>query len=349
MFIHLTKSLVSGLLVLISVVTIVSAIVFSSPVDPTRLTFGQRMDEETVLEKKRQLGLDLPLKDQLVLYLADLSPIALINKERWIELPYKGVVLFSLDKSVFVFKSSYLRESFHTGRPVSDILFSALPNTLILAISAITISALLGIFLGTLAFLKKGSVFDDIILAVSTIGYSVPSYVSATFFALIFAYYLSDFTGLNLQGSLWELDDFGNERFVLKNLLLPCLALAIRPVAVITQLMRNSMLEVGNSPFIRALKAKGLSNRRILVKHMIRNALNPVVTALSGWFASLLTGAFFVEYVFSFKGLGFTTINSLLNFDIPVVLGAIILSTLFFITINILIDNVYKWLDPRVA
>jgi len=82
---------------------------------------------------------------------------------------------------------------------------------------------------------------------------------------------------------------------------------------------------------------------------MIRNALNPVVTALSGWFASLLTGAFFVEYVFSFKGLGFTTINSLLNFDIPVVLGAIILSTLFFITINILIDNVYKWLDPRVA
>ena len=349
MFSYTVKSIISSLVVLTMVVVLITSIIYSSPVDPTRLTFGQRMDEETVELKRKQLGLDLPLKKQIILYLSDISPISITDAVRWKELPFSGFVLMSFEKNKLVMKMPYLRESFQTGRSVSSILFSALPNTLVLAILSIIIAALLGIVLGTISSLVKDSIWDDIILSFSTLGYSVPSYVSAMAFALIFAFYWREYTGLNLQGSLWELDDFGNEVMVWQNVFLPCMALSIRPVAVITQLMRNSMNEVSDLPFIKALRAKGISSYKLTVKHMVRNALNPVVTALSGWFASLLTGAFFVEYVFSYKGLGYTTINALLNFDIPVVLGAILLSASFFILINLAIDFIYKYLDPRIV
>ena len=349
MFSYTVKSILSSIVVLTLVVVFITSIIYSSPVDPTRLTFGQRMDEQTVLQKREELGLDLPLSHQIILYLADISPIALIGSERWNRIPYSGYKIFTFSDKYLVLKLPYLRESFQTGRSVSSILLGALPNTLLLAVISIIIAAFIGILLGTLSSVLKGSFWDDIILGVSTLGYSVPSYVSAIAFGLLFAYYFRDMTGLNLQGSLWELDDFGNEKLVWKNILLPCMALSIRPVAVITQLMRNSMNEIRERPFIKALKAKGLSTYNLLTKHMIRNALNPVVTALSGWFASLLTGAFFVEYVFGYKGLGYTTINALLNFDIPVVLGAILMSATFFIIINILIDLLYKILDPRIA
>jgi len=349
MFSYFLKSLLSSVIVLLLVVIFITSIIYSSPVDPTRLTFGQRMDEETVELKKKELGLDLPLIDQIRLYIADISPISIHSNERWTTLPYKGVPVISFDKNVLVVKFPYLRESFHTGRSVSASLFAALPNTIALALLSITIAALFGISLGAIASLFRGSFWDNAILTISTLGYSVPSYVSAMFFALVLGFYFRDITGLNIQGSLIELDDFGNEKVVWKNILLPCLALAIRPIAVITQLMRNAMNEVTALPFIQALRAKGISHGTLVIKHMMRNALNPVITALSGWFASLLTGAFFVEYVFGYKGLGYLTINALLNFDIPVVLGAILLSSVFFILINIIIDLVYKYLDPRIV
>ena len=348
MFSNVIKSFGRSIAVLGIVVVIITSIIFSSPVDPTRLTFGQRMDEETVESKKKELGVDLPLGSQILLYLGDISPLSIVSRERWEKIDYSGFSIYNSNKWHLVLKLPYLRESFQTGRPVSNIILSALPNTIWLATSAIIIAAFLGILLGVFSFLTKDSIVDDIILSISTIGYSVPSYVSATFFAILFGYYYSDFTGLNLQGSLWELDDFGEDTFQLKNLILPCLALAIRPVAVITQLMRNSMYDVSKQPFVKALRAKGLSTFSVTFRHMMRNALNPVVTGLSGWFASLLTGAFFVEYVFSYKGLGYTTINALLNFDIPVVLGAILLSTTFFILINSSIDILYRKLDPRI-
>lgn len=348
MFTRIIKSLLNSIVVLVLVVIFITSIIYSSPVDPTRLTFGQRMDEETVLLKKKQLGLDQPLTKQILLYLGDLSPLAIIDNDRWNDLPYTGLALFKGRHASFVLKLPYLRESFQNGRSVSNSLFKALPSTLILASLSIIIAAILGIGLGILASMLQGTLWDDLILTISTLGYSVPSYVSAIFFALLFGYYFKEQSGLNIQGSLIELDDFGEERIVLKNIILPCLALSIRPVAVITQLMRSAMNDVSRLPFILALKAKGLSNFRLIFRHIARNALNPVATSLSGWFASLLAGAFFVEYVFSYKGLGYLTINALLNFDIPMVLGAIVLSSTFFILINITIDLVYKYLDPRI-
>ena len=349
MFTFFIKSIFNGAIVLALVVLFITCIIYSAPVDPTRLTFGQRMDEETVLLKKKELGLDQPLQKQILLYLSDISPITILSNERWANLPFIGFKVFSRRNRSLVLKLPYLRESFQNGRSVTRSLLRALPSTLILAILSILIAALLGLVFGVLASVLRDTVWDDLIIAVSTLGYSVPSYVSAIFFALIFGYYLKDITGLNIQGSLLELDDFGGQRVTWKNIILPCLALSIRPVAVITQLMRSAMNDISQMPFVLALRAKGISEFRLLVKHVARNALNPVATSLSGWFASLLAGAFFVEYVFSYKGLGFLTINALLNFDIPMVLGAILLSSTFFILINIFIDVVYRYLDPRIG
>ena len=133
-----------------------------------------------------------------------------------------------------------------------------------------------------------------------------------------------------------------------KNLILPASALAIRIIGIITQLTRSSVIAVIKQEFILTAKAKGLSSIQIIKKHVLKNALNPVVTALSGWFASLLAGAFFIEYIFNWKGLGKVTIEAVQNSDIPVVMGGIIFTACIFIVVNIMVDYIYTLLDPRV-
>ena len=152
-----------------------------------------------------------------------------------------------------------------------------------------------------------------------------------------------------MTGSLYELDDFGETVSIKwKNLILPAIVLGIRPLAVIIQLMRNSLLEVMNQDYIRTARAKGLSEFQIIKNHAIKNALNPVVTAISGWFASMLAGAVFVEYIFGWNGLGKEIVNALNTLDLPVIMGAVLVIATCFIIINILVDIIYATLDPRV-
>jgi len=152
-----------------------------------------------------------------------------------------------------------------------------------------------------------------------------------------------------MTGSLYELDDFGESNVLtLKNLILPALVLGIRPLAVVTQLMRNSLLEVFNQDYIRTARAKGLSAFQVITKHAMKNALNPVVTAVSGWFASLLAGAVFVEYIFAWNGLGKEIVNALNTLDLPVIMGAVLIIALTFVIINILVDIIYTYLDPKI-
>ena len=144
------------------------------------------------------------------------------------------------------------------------------------------------------------------------------------------------------------LDDFGDWQVQWRNIILPALALGLRPVALITQLTRSTMLDVMKQDYVRTATAKGLPKTTVLVRHALRNALNPLVSAISGWFAALLTGAFFVENVFNFKGLGDVTVNALLNFDIPVVLGCVLFTAVVFVVVNLLSDLLYAWIDPRI-
>ncbi len=178
---------------------------------------------------------------------------------------------------------------------------------------------------------------------------SVPSFFSAIVFAWVFGFVLHKYTNLEMTGSLLELDDYGETMQIKwKNLILPAIVLGIRPLAVVIQLMRNSLLEVLNQDYIRTARAKGLSEYQIIKTHAIKNAMNPVVTAISGWFASMLAGAVFVEYIFGWNGLGKEIVNALNTLDLPVIMGAVLIIALLFIIINIFVDIIYAWLDPKV-
>ena len=134
----------------------------------------------------------------------------------------------------------------------------------------------------------------------------------------------------------------------LKNLILPAFTLGIRPLAIVIQLSRNSMLDVLSQDYIRTARAKGLKFSSVLFKHALRNSLNPVITAVSGWFASLMAGIVFVEYIFGWKGLGYVIVDALNKYDLPVVMGSVVTISILFITINVLVDLVYTMLDPRI-
>ena len=134
----------------------------------------------------------------------------------------------------------------------------------------------------------------------------------------------------------------------LKNLILPSIVLGIRPVAVISQMMRNSLLKVLSQNYIRTAYSKGLTQFQVIKNHAIKNSLNPVITALSGWFASMLAGSVFVEYIFGWNGLGKEIVNALNTLDLPVIMGSVLVIAFMFITINILVDFVHRLLDPRV-
>ncbi len=346
---YIAKRLLAGILVVIAIVILITTIIFLAPVDPAQLTFGQRAETGAVAAKREALGLDKSLPVQMAYYLRDISPINFVDIQDAQQRRYQFVQLIPLGSKSLILKKPYLRESYQTGRSVTAILAEAIPKTILLALASILLASFLGIFLGAISAVYKNSMTDNIAVICSVIGYSLPSYVTAIILALIFGYYLGDWTGLNVQGSIIELDDFGDRRYAFKNLILPALALGIRPVAIITLLTRSSMLDVLNMDYIRTAKAKGLQKASLIIKHGLRNALNPVATAISGWFAALLAGAFFVENVFNFKGLGEVTVTALINFDIPIVLGAVIFTAITFVVINILVDIVYVYLDPRAA
>lgn len=305
---------------------------------------------------RKKYGFDKPVFTQYLFYLNDLSPISFHSENpedyTYLEEGKDGVFrLFSVGETAVVLKAPYLRESFQkNGKEVSAVIAETLPNTLILALSAIIIAVLLGIFLGIVSALNKDTWLDNSIQVFSTVGMSVPSFFSAIIFAWLFGFVLHEFTNLNMTGSLYELDDFGeNYNLKLKNLILPALVLGIRPVAVVVQLMRNSLLETMQQDYIRTARAKGLSMSKVIRRHALKNSLNPVVTTVSGWFAGMLTGAVFVEYIFGWNGLGKELVEALNKLDLPVIMGIVLTIATIFILINIFVDLVYAWLDPRVT
>ena len=178
---------------------------------------------------------------------------------------------------------------------------------------------------------------------------SIPSFFSAILFAWLFGFVLKEYTGLEMTGSFYVVDDFGEDIYIQwKNLILPAIVLGIRPLAVVIQLMRNSLLDVLSQDYIRTAKAKGLNTYKIIKNHALKNALNPVVTAVSGWFASMLAGAVFVEYIFNWNGLGKEIVTALNTLDLPIIMGSVLVIASLFIIINILVDITYSWLDPRI-
>ena len=349
------KRLLNGLLVMAGVIVLIFVLFNILPVNSARMTLGQRADTASVKAIEKEFRLNLPWYHRLELYFNDLSPISLNNVDDKDAPSYlnadevKFTTLFKTGNISVIAKMPYLGKSFQTRRKVSEILGEKIYPTFMLAITAMTLASVVGIILGIFAAIKQYSFWDNAILVMSTFGVSQPSYFSGIILAMIFGYYLSDWTGLNVRGSLTDIDYNGDVVTIWRNLWLPMLALGVRPVAIITQLTRSSMLDVLNQDYIRTARAKGLSYYSVVFKHALRNAMNPVVTSISGWLAALLTGAFFIEKVFDYKGLGLQTIESLLSFDFPVVMGSVLLVAFIFVVMNIFTDILYSILDPRVT
>ena len=400
------------------------------PGDPARMVAGQKITPELIQAIERNLNLDLPIIQRFGIYLNDISPVSVHNEADETsrifldESKYSYTKLFPVGgENALVIKAPYLNRSFQSKRSVSSIISQALPGTLILAVVSIVFALIIGVFGGVIAALNKDKWIDKLILILSVIGMSGPSFFMAILVAWIggllwfnsiplpfipfiiaaglFVYFLvrenrreassklfsmrsvraivkaivigfgiwlglvllvsifslGDWvywslslpgTGLDMTGSLYSLDEWEGLYLNPRNLILPALTLGVRPLGVVVQLTRSSLLDVLKQDYIRTARAKGLSENKVVYKHALRNALNPVITAVSGWFASMLAGAVFVEFVFGWKGLGLEIFNALEKEDFPVVMGAVLVISFMFVILNILVDVLYGLVDPRV-
>lgn len=331
MFAYILKKTAYGLLVMLGVVSLIFVLFNILPGDPARMMLGQNADQESIDLLHKELGLDKPLGIRYLRYLNDLSPVGI---------DHEGNLGFKLPE---------FGRSYQSDRSVSSILAEAFPNTILLALVSITMAFVLGVLFGSVAAIYKDTWIEKAILLITSLGMSLPSFFAAILIAWIFAFLLADYTGLSMFGSLYGVDDFGRGEYVdLKNIILPAVTLGIRPLSVICELTKSTMKEVLQQDYIRTAKAKGLSMSKIIKNHALRNTLNPVVSSISSWFASLLAGAVFVEYIFDWKGVGVVIVDSLEKYDFPVLMGALIVICIMLVIINILTDIVYAFLDPRI-
>jgi peptide/nickel transport system permease protein len=271
------KRLLYGILVLMGVVTVVFYLFNILPGDPARLMLGQRADQATIDIINKELGRDKPIFVQFVMYVNDLSPISVHNTEDENHFLYfdgdkytNFLQLFPVSESnILVLKTPYLRRSYVSKRKVLEIITDTLPETAILAVSAIIFASFWGILIGVLTAMYKNKWFDKFASFFSILGMSLPSFFAGILLAWFFGYILRDYTGLNHIGSLYAIDGYGDEYLELKNLLLPTITLGIRPLSVIIQLMRGSMLDELSADYIRTARAKGLSDFTVVFKPCI--------------------------------------------------------------------------------
>lgn len=358
MLLRFLRQIGYSLFIFWGVATFIFILFYLLPADPARMLTDQREDENQLKAVRQKYGLNLPVPVQYLLFINDLSPLSYYNDdsdisllkaaERGIEL----VKLVSFSSQAHVgLKWPYLRESFqYKGLAVSKLIRARFFNTFFLALAAFSLAFTLGIMLGLVAGMNQNSWIDKFITVISTAGMGLPSFVSAILAAWIFAFVLHKYTGLNITGNLWEWDDLGEVRSLRwKNLILPALTLGVRPLSVITQMMRSSYLEQATMPYVLTALSKGLTTRTIALRHILPNALNPVVSVASSWMASMLAGSVFVEYIFGWNGIGKLVVESATTLDLPVLMGCVLTFSAVFIVVNVLTDFVYRMLDPTIS
>jgi len=232
--------------------------------------------------------------------------------------------------------SGDLGTSIATQRSVSETIIERIPATALLALTSIAIATVLGILLGVIAAWRPNTWIDTLTMSTSLLGISLPAFVVGLLFVLIF--------GVALE---W----FPNSGYIdrgIEHLVLPMITLAIRPLSIIARVTRSSMLDVLGQDYIRTARAKGLSNVRVFLHHALRNALNPVITTVSAWFAGLLAGTYFIEFIFNWPGIGLAAFNAIEKLDYPMIQGTVLFTAVIFVVVNTLADLVYGFVDPKV-
>lgn len=220
------------------------------------------------------------------------------------------------------------------GRTVNDIIFSKFPVSARLAGVAVLVALLIGIPLGCISAYNRGKFADNFIIVLATCGIAIPSFITSVFLLYTFGSKLNILPTIGLNS--------------LSAYIMPVTALAFYPTAYITRLMRSSLLDVMGQDYIRTAKAKGLSDFKILFKHALRNAVLPVITYVGPMLANLMTGSFVVEKIFTIPGLGRDFVSAITNRDYTMIMGTTIILATLIITANVVVDILYKVIDPRI-
>lgn len=229
-----------------------------------------------------------------------------------------------------------LGRSYSSNRDVLTTIAETFPATAVLAVSALILSSIIGILIGVISSVRPYTFADNFSMLVALFGISFPPFALGLIMALVFGAWLKWFpiSGYINNGMIY--------------LVLPMLTLALRPLAIIARLTRSSMLDVLGQDYVRTARAKGVNEWKVIIKHALRNALNPVITTISAWLAALLGGTFFIEYIFNWPGIGLLAINSILSLDFPMIQGTVLFTAVIFIIVNMIVDIVYAFLDPKV-
>ncbi|MDH5020605.1 ABC transporter permease [Halobacterium rubrum] len=329
--------------VLLGVATFVFVILHLASGDPARVILGQRAPQEQVIQLRQELGLNDPL--------------------------YIQYGRFLVDAAQFDFGESYVIAQ---GNSVRSVLADKIPVTLELALYGQVVGILLGIPLGVISAVKQDTLTDHLGRVGALSGISVPIYWSGPMLILAFSTYLSIFPASGRIGSTIFLDnhwtllgmqlpltgmvtvdtlllgEFGAWTSAVTHLFLPAMTIGIYSMALISRMMRSSMLEVVRQDYMRTARAKGQGSKITIMKHGFRNALIPVITVIGIQFGSLLGGAVLTETVFGIGGIGTMLVSAIQSNDFPLVQGTVLTFALLFTLVNLLVDITYSYLDPRI-
>jgi peptide/nickel transport system permease protein len=321
---YLLRRLLGAIPLLLGILTLIFFIINIAPGDPTARYFNPNVAPEVIEQMRRNLGLDQPLHIQYF---------------RWLT----------------SFASGDFGHSFGQLRPISEILPTVLWNTLQLMIVAVVMIFVLGMLIGILQAVRQYSVVDNVMTFFALFFYSMPSFWLALMLILVFSLKASQW-GWAVQFPASQMTSVGYEFYTVTekfsdrfmHMLLPAIALGIGGAAGIARYMRGSMLEVIHQDYIRTARAKGLSERAVIFKHALRNALIPIVTLLGLYLPVLLSGSVLVETIFAWPGMGRLIVDAIFQRDYPLVMATSFIAAGLVVVGNLVADVLYAVVDPRI-
>lgn len=317
---YLIRRILQMIPLLIGISILSFVIIRSAPGDPTVVYIDPNKpppSKEDLAKLRADLGLDKPL------------PIQYLN---WLEDAVQGDLGFSLS----------------ARRPVTDEIIDRLPNTLLLGTTSLAATILLSIPIGILSAVYRYSFLDYLITFLSFVGLSIPGFIVALFIIQIFGVELRWLPTTGMRNVREEYEGWREMQDVAEHLILPTLALSATSLARWVRYQRSSMLDAMSQDYIRTARAKGARERRVMFLHALRNAILPMITLIGLSIPNLVSGAFIIEFVFGWPGMGLLAVNAALRRDYPIIMGVTMLGAIFIVLGNFVADVAYHWADPRI-
>ena len=344
----MTKYILRRLALVLPLVLAIATLVFvmlriALPGDPALALAGDRADPELIERVRVDLGLNLPLSTQFIFWLLGNDwlvlrrhqPFSAAVPDSTLGLPYSRArpAEPSYGETKGVIRGDFGR-SVNTREPVARRIFSSFPFTIQLTIQTVTLGSTLGIVVGVITALNRATWLDKLVTIIVIFGYSFPTFVLGAYLILLFAV---EWRWLPVQGSgSWQ------------HMVMPTITLGLGQVAVIARLTRSSMIETLSEDYIRTARAKGLSERAVVLRHGLRNSLIPIITIVGLSFGGLLGGAIITERIFNLPGLGTIVVKAIASRDYPMIQGIVLLVAVTFILVNLGVDIIYGFADPRI-